>query len=158
MTRPSSLSAFLPLALCCLVAPTIPATASAAAPTLEPGLWKVTFHSSTDGKANPVDESSPCLRDELADVAAYFAPALEELQAECKNTRQPSTPNEIAYRMHCVGRNFTIEALTKAVLETSHRFTVSLRVETKTARSTELVVGSGTAVRTGECPPSGESD
>ena len=33
--------------------------------------------STTNGKADPVQEQDECLRDELKDLASYFAPALD---------------------------------------------------------------------------------
>jgi len=54
---------------------------------MEPGNWRIETRSITNGKADPPQDQVECLRDELKDLAAYFAPQLEGVQAKC--TRAP---------------------------------------------------------------------
>ena len=44
---------------------------------LEPGLWRVTVSSTTNGKPDPNQDTKECLGEELKDITAYFAPQLE---------------------------------------------------------------------------------
>jgi hypothetical protein len=124
-----------------------------AQPALEPGLWRILVTSTTNGKPDPDQDSKECLNEELKDIAAYFAPQLEEAQAECTRTRQPSEdPNTVAYRMQCRGASFTVEAVTSVTIADSRHFTANMRINTKTQRESAVVVGQGEASWTGACP------
>jgi hypothetical protein len=124
-----------------------------AQPSLEPGVWRVTVTSTTNGKPDPNQDSKECLRDELKDLAAYFAPQLEEAKASCTRTRQPSEdPKNVAYRMQCSGEGFTVDALTSVVIEDARHFTVSMRIHSKTSQESAVVVAKGDARWTGACP------
>jgi hypothetical protein len=120
---------------------------------LEPGLWRVTVSSTTNGKPDPNQDTKECLSEELKDITAYFAPQLEGGKAECTRTRQPSKdPKIVAYRMQCAGAGFTVDALTSVTLEDSRHFSVTMRIDSKAPQESATVVAKGEAAWTGACP------
>ena len=130
------------------------ASASASAQTeLEPGRWKLHVASTTNGNPDPVQDTEDCLKgDQLKDLGAYFAPSLEGAQADCKNTRQPSSdPGEVAYRMRCTGRGFTVDATTTVKIESARRFTPALRIDSRSETESALVVADVAGSWVGAC-------
>lgn len=125
--------------------------AACAQPALEPGMWRITVTSTTNGKPDPDQTSEQCLGKELKDIASYFAPQLEGVKAECKRRRQPSEDRKLAYRMQCSGAGFTVDALTSVTVESSRHFTVAMRINTRTGQESAIVVGKGEGHRTGAC-------
>jgi hypothetical protein len=129
------------------------AYAAAAQLALEPGMWRVTVTSTTNGEPNPAEDTQQCLGEELKDLVSYFAPKLEGANAQCTNTRQPSeTHNQVAYRMQCRGAGFTVDALTSVTLESSSHFTATIRIDSRTQEESALVVANAQGHRTGACP------
>jgi hypothetical protein len=141
-----------PLAIVGLLAILAASSADGAQPALEPGLWRITVTSTTNGKPDPVQDSQECLGDELKDIAAYFAPQLENGEADCTRTQEPPKGRELTYRMQCRGAGFTVDALTGATVHNSRHFTVTMRINTKTEQESAIVVGKGEGHRTGVCP------
>jgi hypothetical protein len=62
-------------------------SAARAQAALEPGMWRLTLTSTTNGKPDPKQDSKECLGEQLKDLAAYFAPQLEGAKATCQRTR-----------------------------------------------------------------------
>ena len=124
-----------------------------AAPALEPGLWKVTLKSTTNGKADPDQEFTQCLRDELKDLVSYFAPQLEGSEAECERTRPHSEDRIMAYHMLCRGEDFTVDAQVSVTVVDPRKFTLSLRTDSRAPGETAVVVAKGEGRWTGECEP-----
>src|ERR1700694_3792095 len=77
--------------------------------SMEPGNWQIKTTSTTNGKGQPVQEQEECLRDELKDLNAYFAPKLEGVRAQCKRTPQKTRDKSVAYTMRCAGATFTMD-------------------------------------------------
>jgi hypothetical protein len=129
------------------------ARGAAAQTELEPGLWKLRITSTTNGNPDPVQESEDCLKgDQLEDLGAYFAPSLEGLEADCKNTRLPSSdPGKIAYQMQCTGRGFKIDATTTVKVESARRFTAALRIDSRSESESALVVADVVGSWVGAC-------
>lgn len=125
-------------------------------PALEPGLWRITVTSTTNGKADPNQDLKECLGEELKDLPAYFAPQLEGVQATCKVTRLPDADRTFGHRMQCSGAGFTVDALTSVTIETSRHFIVSIRSDSRATREAALVVAEGEGHRIGECEPAQE--
>ena len=142
--------AFVALASLVLVGTASSGTGSQ--PTLEPGMYRITFNSTSNGKPDPAQESSQCLGEELKDLAGYFAPQLEEADATCERERQPSKDRDVTYHMQCRGTGLTLDALTGVTVENTRHFTVTMRIETQTNKESALVVGKGEGRRTGACP------
>jgi hypothetical protein len=127
--------------------------ATGAQPALEPGMWKISVTSTTNGKSNPKEDTDQCLGEELKDLASYFAPQLEGAQADCTKTLQPSKdPNQVAYRMQCRGAGFTVDALTSVTFEDSRHFTMTMRIDSRAPQESAVVVANGDGQRTGTCP------
>jgi hypothetical protein len=127
------------------------AYAAGAQLALEPGMWRITVTSTTNGTSNPDEDTEQCLGEELKDLVSYFAPQLEEVQAQCTNTRQPSDPNQVAYRMQCRGAGFTVDALTRVTIESSSHFTATMRIDSRTVQESALVIANAQGRRTGAC-------
>jgi hypothetical protein len=138
--------------------------ASAASPALgqkqivlEPGLWRVTASSTSNGKAEPDQDEEVCLEAELKDLGKYFAPELEGVRAKCSRTKRPTgNPNILAHRMTCTGADspFTTEMQANVVLVSPTHFKLSMRIDTKTPTETAQFVAEGEAKRIGPCPKS----
>ncbi|MGQ0546007.1 MAG: DUF3617 domain-containing protein [Betaproteobacteria bacterium] len=119
---------------------------------LEPGNWELTLRSTTNGKADPVQNSEECLGDELKDLGAYFAPSLEGTQAKCERTRQASSdPRQINYRMRCTAPGLSVNAATGVTVVNPRLFTLAMRIESRTPRESALVTASAEGRRTGAC-------
>jgi hypothetical protein len=130
----------------------IAAPACAAAQVkMEEGNWHITTKATTNGKPEPVQEQDECLRDELKDLAAYFAPALEGVQADCKRTPQKTASGTIAYKMRCTGRGFTLEAQSEVKVAGPKEFTAMLKMDTKTSKERAVVVANAVGRHTGAC-------
>lgn len=122
-------------------------------PALEPGLWRITLKSTTNGKPDPDQDSKECLGEELKDIAAYFAPQLEGVEAQCTRTRHPSNdPKILAYRMHCTGPGFTTNAETSVTVENPRRFRLNLRIDSRAEPESATVVAKGEGTWISACP------
>jgi hypothetical protein len=118
---------------------------------MQPGNWHITTHATTNGKAEPVQVQDECLGDELKDLAAYFAPGLEGVNAKCGRTPRKAAANAIAYKMKCTGKGFTLEADTEVVVVDAKKFTASMKMDTKTPKERAVVVASIEGNHTGAC-------
>ncbi|MGQ0429923.1 MAG: DUF3617 domain-containing protein [Gammaproteobacteria bacterium] len=122
---------------------------------LEPGMWRLTLTSTTNGNPDPVQDFRQCLGEELKDLPAYFAPQLENpdnVELKCSRAQQPPTERELTYRMQCSGAGLTVDALTSVTIQDSHHFTVTLQINSRTEQESALVVGEGEGRWTGACP------
>ena len=120
---------------------------------LEPGSYRLHLASVTNGAADPVQDTEACLRaEELADLGAYFMPSLEGTEARCEAKREPGPdPRKIDYRMHCEGDGFTTDAATNVTIESPQRFTLTLRMDSRTATESALVTAEIEGRRVGSC-------
>lgn len=129
-------------------------SATGAQPALEPGMWRITLTTTTNGKPDPAQDSKECLGEELKDLAAYFAPQLENVEnaeVKCERTQQPSKDREVSYRLQCRGAGLTVNALTSVTIQNPRHFTVTLRIDSRTPQESALVVGKGEGRRIGAC-------
>jgi hypothetical protein len=133
-----------------------PPRAVCAQAALEPGIWRITVTSTTNGKPDPKQDLKECLGEELKALASYFAPQLEGAKATCKRTRQPEVDRKVGYRMQCSGAGFTVDALTSITVENSRHFTMSIRMDSRTKRESAIVVAKGEGRRIGACEPAGK--
>jgi len=124
-------------------------------PVLEPGLWRTTVNSTTNGKPDPVQDFEECLGEQLKDLGAYFAPQLEnpgDVDVKCERVKLPSKDRTVSYRMQCRGPGLTVEALTGVTVKNSGHFTVTLQIKSRTEEESALVVGKAEGRRIGACP------
>ncbi|MEX0734499.1 MAG: DUF3617 family protein [Steroidobacteraceae bacterium] len=128
-------------------------SATAAPEQLEQGLWRIMVTSTTNGKPDPKQDFKVCLGEELKDLAAYFAPQLEGVQATCKRTRQPEAAGKLGYRLQCSGEGFTVDGLTSVTIENSRHFTVSIRTDSRAPGESAIVAAKGEAHWVGACEP-----
>jgi hypothetical protein len=120
---------------------------------MEPGNWHITTHVTTNGKAEPVQVQDECLKDELKDLAAYFSPSLEGVQAKCNRTPQKAPADSIAYKMHCAGQGFTLDAESSVKIHDAKRFTANMKMDTKAPKERAVVVAKAEGHHTGACKP-----
>ncbi len=120
---------------------------------MEPGNWHITTHATTNGKPNPVQVQDECLRDELKDLAGYFAPSLEGVNAKCNRTPQKAPANSIAYKMKCTGKTFTMDVESEVTVVGPKKFTASMKLDTKTKKERAIVVAKIEGSQTGDCKP-----
>lgn len=120
---------------------------------MEQGNWRITTHATTNGKAEPVQAQDECLRDELKDLAGYFAPALEGVAAKCAKTPRKAGDRTIAYKMHCTGKGFTMDAESEVDIVGPKQFTARLKMDTKTSKGRAVVVAKAEGTHTGPCKP-----
>ena len=127
----------------------------AEAAELEPGLWRLHTATTTNGVADPAQDTQACLHpEELKDLGAYFTPALEDAEADCQTSHQPAAdPRRLDYAMHCAGAGFTVDAKTDVTIESPQRFRANVRIETHTERESAVVVAEVEGNHAGECPP-----
>jgi hypothetical protein len=118
-----------------------------------PGNWNITTHVTTNGKVEPVQVQDECLKDELKDLAAYFAPNLEGAQAKCDRVPQKAPANSIAYKMRCIGMGFTLDSESEVTILGPRRFTANLKMDTKTAKEHAVVIAKAEGNHTGPCKP-----
>ena len=124
-----------------------------AQPKLDEGNWHITTRATTNGKPEPEQEQDECLRDELKDLAAYFSPSLEGVQASCRRTPQKAPDGTIAYKMRCTGKGFTMDASSEVKIAGPREFTALLRMDTKTAKERAVVEARAEGRHTGACKP-----
>ena len=133
--------------------PDSPAATPGSPSALEPGLWRITLSSTTNGKPDPKQDLKECLGEELKDLPAYFAPQLEGAQATCKLTRLPEADRTIGHRMQCSGAGFTVDALTSVTVENSRHFNLSLRTDSRAPGESAIVVAKGEGQWVSACEP-----
>ena len=133
------------------LAATILALSASAETAMEPGNWHLTTRSTTNGKADPVQEQDECLGDELKDLSAYFAPALEGVKAKCTRTPRAARDGSIAYTMKCRGTSFTMDIESAVRVEHPKRFTATLKMDTKTPKERAIVVANIEGMNVGPC-------
>ena len=129
--------------------------AAAAQTVLQPGMWRITVNSTTNGKPDPAQDNKTCLKDELKDPARYFAPELEGVKSKCNRNRVPQKDkNVLGYRLKCTGTHssFTTEAEAQVTILAPDHFTLSIRMDSKTPKERALVEAQGEAKRVGDCP------
>lgn len=120
---------------------------------MERGNWHITTHVTTNGKPEPVQVQDECLGDELKDLAAYFSPALEGVNAKCDRTPRKAGANSIAYKMKCTGKGFTMESESEVIVQGPKKFIANLKMDTKTAKERAVVVAKAEGNHTGACKP-----
>lgn len=118
---------------------------------LEPGLWKIAVNTTVNGVADPDQDLEECLGRELDDLAAYFAPRLEGLAVQCRRAREPSSPEVVAYRMQCRGAGFSIDAATSTTIESPVKFTLKMRIDTRTDEESAVVIANADGRRVAAC-------
>ena len=126
---------------------------ASAQPALEGGSWRLTVTMTVDGAGSAPQVSNVCLREELKDLNAYFAPALDGIDAEC--TRTPAASGEagtMAYDLHCTGPSLTIDGKTSVTVHDPRRFSATIDIDSRRPGQHALVHADTDAIWTGPCP------
>ena len=89
------------LALLCLAAATLPASADG----IEPGLWQITETIIMNGNRTPSQMRTRCLSAEQAgDTATTFSPEYRTVNSDCERAEFSSTASRLKWRMLCKGQ------------------------------------------------------
>jgi hypothetical protein len=72
---------------------------------IEPGLWRITAQSESNGMAGPPHESSKCLTaDETRDLAATFSPIPRTINSDCAPIERTLDGTKLSWHLVCRGQ------------------------------------------------------
>jgi hypothetical protein len=120
---------------------------------LEAGNWRIEVATTTNGVAEPRDESEQCLDSVSPEgLARYFAPVLEGVQAECATAELPaSAEKSYRFEMTCAGPEFSIVSRSDVTVPTSRAFSMQVEIDTRTQARTAKVVADAHGTWIGPC-------
>jgi hypothetical protein len=129
----------------------LPAVAETA---LDAGNWRLKVTSSTNGVAEPPDETTQCLESiSPQGLATYFAPVLEGTDAQCETTEQPATAADtFNFRLTCEGAALALVADTAVTMPSSRAFTMKVHIDTRAQDQHAVVDADSTGEWVGPCP------
>jgi hypothetical protein len=132
---------------------------AAAETKLDAGDWRVKVSSSTNGVADPIDDTTTCLEAVSAEgLATYYAPVLEGTDAKCETTRLPTSGDTFNFKMACTGTGFAMEATTAVTMPSSRAFTMNVKIDTHAQEQHAVVIADATGTWVGPCSPPEETD
>ena len=80
-------------------------TSIALADGIEPGLWKITTRTESDGVVGPPRESGKCLTaEETRDVAKAFSPVANTVNSECAPLERSFVDGKLSWKLVCKGQ------------------------------------------------------
>src|SRR4030095_6713444 len=127
---------------------------AAAEPKLDAGDWRIKVSSSTNGIADPVDDTTTCLEAVSAEgLATYYAPVLEGTDRSSEATRTPTSGDTFNCKMACTGTGFAMEATTAVTMASSRAFTMNVKIDTHAQDQHAVVVADATGTWGGPCSP-----
>ena len=72
---------------------------------IDPGLWKITTHTESDGVAGPTHESSKCLTAEQTnDLGATFSPVATTINSDCAPMERSLKGPLLTWHLVCTGQ------------------------------------------------------
>lgn len=78
---------------------------AALADGIDPGLWKITTHTESDGVAGPTHESSKCLTAEQTnDLGATFSPVATTINSDCAPMERSLKGPLLTWHLVCTGQ------------------------------------------------------
>ena len=81
------------------------AASAALADGIDPGLWKITTHTESDGVAGPTHESSKCLTAEQTnDLGATFSPVATTINSDCAPMERSLKGPLLTWHLVCTGQ------------------------------------------------------
>ena len=81
------------------------AASAALADGIDPGLWKITTHTESDGVAGPTHESSKCLTAEQTnDLGATFSPVATPINSDCAPMERSLKGPLLTWHLVCTGQ------------------------------------------------------
>ena len=81
------------------------AASAALADGIDPGLWKITTHTESDGVVGPTHESSKCLTAEQTnDLGATFSPVATTINSDCAPMERSLKGPLLTWHLVCTGQ------------------------------------------------------
>jgi Protein of unknown function (DUF3617) len=108
-----------------LVALCIPVSA-ALADGIEPGLWKITAQTKSQGMVSSPHESTKCLtEDETKDLATTFSPVPRMINSECAPIDRKLEGGKLDWHLVCKGQ-LNVELTGAFNFDSAHHYTASV--------------------------------
>lgn len=113
------------LGSCGLIALSIPGS-SAFADGIEPGFWKITAQTKSEGMLSPPHESAKCLsEDETKDLATTFSPVPRMVNSECAPIERKLDATRLDWRLVCKGQ-LNVELTGAFNFDSTHHYTATV--------------------------------
>jgi hypothetical protein len=112
------------------------ATSPAFADGIEPGLWKITALTKSEGTVSPPHESAKCLTaDETRDLATTFSPVPRTINSECAPIERTLDGGKLNWRLVCKGQ-LNVELTGAFNFDSAHHYTATVRTHADMAGQT----------------------
>jgi len=106
---------------------------SACADGVEPGLWKITTLTVSNGVAAPPRESTRCLTaEQTADIAATFSPVAQTINSECAPIERSLVGGKLSWRLVCKGQ-LDMELTGEFNFDNARHYTATVRTRAQIA-------------------------
>jgi|SRR5271169_1790692 hypothetical protein len=105
------------------------AVAIARADGIEPGLWRITGQTKSEGVVSPPHESSKCLTaDETRDLATTFSPVPRTINSECAPIERKLDGTRLNWRLACKGQ-LNVELTGAFNFDSTRHYTAIVRTQ-----------------------------
>ncbi len=103
------------------------AVSAASADGIEPGLWKITSRTESDGAASPPHESSKCLTaEQTSDLAITFSPISSTINSVCAPIERSLKGPLLTWHLVCKGQ-LNMDLSGEFNFDSSHHYTGTVR-------------------------------
>ena len=131
------------------------ATASAAPPSVEPGLWRIRTVITNNGVPEPtVDEKLCVSANEVRDLDAYFSLEPAGIPGKCTSSRVPAPADKMGFRMVCSAPDMSVDLRATITFESPRSYRVDARSDAKENGKSVVAITRAEARRVGPCPKS----
>jgi hypothetical protein len=112
-----------------VVAVVSPVAQAALADGIEPGLWKITVQTKSEGMVSPPHESAKCLTaDETRDLATTFSPVPRMINSECTPIERALDGVRLNWRLVCKGQ-LNVELTGAFNFDSARHYTATVRTQ-----------------------------
>src|ERR1700733_15400446 len=102
---------------------------AALADGIEPGLWKITVQTKSEGMVCPPHESAKCLpADETRDLATTFSPVPRMINSECTPIERTLDGARLNWRLVCKGQ-LNVELTGAFNFDSARHYTATVRTQ-----------------------------
>ncbi len=103
--------------------------APALADGIEPGIWKITVQTKSEGVVSPPHESAKCLTaDETRDLATTFSPVSRMINSECAPIERTLDGGRLNWRLVCKGQ-LNVELTGAFNFDSARHYTATVRTQ-----------------------------
>ncbi len=96
---------------------------------IEPGLWKITARSQSNGLIGPPHESSKCLTaDETRDLAATFSPIPRTINSDCAPIERTLEGARLTWHLACKGQ-LNVDLTGAFNFDSPHHYSATVRTQ-----------------------------